>query len=568
LSVIRRLLAGCVLMLAFVVVPAGSASAHAVLLRTSPSPQSTVPTSPSAVTLTFSESVDVAFGAIRLYDVDGHRVDAGEVRTAGNGSTVELPVPHLKDGSYAVTWHVVSADGHAVRGGFLFYVGHPSAISPVVPAADKGVGRAVGVGYGVVRFAWYVALFLLVGAVVFRRAVWSPARAAVGVVEDGGRSPFRRLLLGGWLALAATLVLLLVFQSATVSGLPLLRAAAPSTLGQVLHTRFGGPWQVEALLTLALLLPVIGLARRGGLADVPAGVWLGLAGVLVAATAALHVFNGHARTDSSPALAVTSASVHLLSAGVWVGGLAAFVVLGLPSLRGVPSDRRATLLAAGVRRFSAVAVAAVVVVTLTGTINSLFEFGALSDLWRLPYGRAVSAKILLMAIALALGARHLLLTRRRLAGPESDAAAASFGRTTRAETVVLTCVVAVAAALVVMVPGRSVALRATGEYVAEHKVAGVTVQAIVDPTRLGPNEVHLTYVDSSGLASAAFTRVSATLVPPTGASRPVAMRLISPGHFVGDATLATPGRYRLTTSGQSPAGTTATSFAFTVRKGG
>jgi len=83
---------------------APAASAHAILLRTEPSPQTTVKQSPTAVKLHFSEAVEAAFGAVRLFDVDGHRVDSGKLSRADSDKEVDLPVPHLKDGSYTLTW--------------------------------------------------------------------------------------------------------------------------------------------------------------------------------------------------------------------------------------------------------------------------------------------------------------------------------------------------------------------------------------------------------------------------------------------------------------------------------
>ena len=69
-SGIARALAGSALVLAIVAATAGPAAAHAVLLRTDPSPQTTVKTPPVVVRLRFSEPVEVAFGAVRVFDVD------------------------------------------------------------------------------------------------------------------------------------------------------------------------------------------------------------------------------------------------------------------------------------------------------------------------------------------------------------------------------------------------------------------------------------------------------------------------------------------------------------------
>src|ERR1043165_6679270 len=150
-------MAGTVMVLAIVVSTAGPAAAHAVLLRTDPSPQTTMKTPPAAVRLRFSEAVEVAFGSVRVFDVDGKRVDKGKITTDDGRREVVVPAS-LPGGTYTVTWRVVSADGHPVHGGFQFYVGAPSTISPVAIKGDTGAGRGVGWGYGAGGFLFYAAL--------------------------------------------------------------------------------------------------------------------------------------------------------------------------------------------------------------------------------------------------------------------------------------------------------------------------------------------------------------------------------------------------------------------------
>src|SRR5687768_11634311 len=84
-------LAGAALALVFVVSSAGPAAAHAVLLRTEPSPQTTVENPPELVRLRFSEPVEVAFGAVRVFDVDGGRVDEGRIQTAAGRRELVVP---------------------------------------------------------------------------------------------------------------------------------------------------------------------------------------------------------------------------------------------------------------------------------------------------------------------------------------------------------------------------------------------------------------------------------------------------------------------------------------------
>lgn len=545
---LRRVFAALALACVFVVASASAASAHAVLLRTDPAPQSTVARPPKEVRLFFSESVEVSFGAIRVFDVNGKRADNGAVRHAGHGSEVVVTTPHLKNGTYTVTWRVVSADGHPVHGGFVFYVGSPSSISPVAISGDTGAGRVVGWGFGVVRFLEFAALFLIVGGIVFRRWVWTPALAATQLRDSEAAGRFRRwfgrMLVASWVVLLVAGVATIVFEGASVSGFSLLSAAKSTVIRSVLHTAYGhfALWQLG--LTVLLALPVFGLARRRRLFGVPPDAWIATAIAFGGGISLAIGLNGHARTDPRPFLAVTSITVHVLVAAVWVGGLAFFVV-GLLAARALGPADRPRALRETLRRFSTIAAAAVGLVIETGLINTWANLAQPGELWRTTYGRVVLAKMVLLALALVLAARHRWVVPARLGATDQSAGAErSFGRTSRVELVVLVGAVACAAALVALVPGRSLAEAANGPVNQEQHAAGYTVQLFLDPSSVGANQVHVTFVDSSGRAASGVVNATVSLRGPRAAASNVAMRLISPGHFVGDAKLPVAGEYK------------------------
>jgi copper transport protein len=514
---------------------------------------------------------------------------------------VAVPVPGIRNGTYTVTWRVVSADGHPVHGGFGFFVGAPSTISAVAVAGDKGGGRVVGWGFGVVRFTWFAALLALVGVVVVRRWVWTPATVAVGVSSTPAVSRFRRracrTILAAWLVLAVAGVLSLTFQAASVSGLSLVRAARPSVWGDVLGTAYGHWWAVTMVCTAALGVPVAGLARRKGLWGRRPAVWIATGAVAVGGLCVAAALNGHARTLEHPAVGVSSVAIHLLAVGVWVGGLGALVVLGGPGWRSLAPDERLPVLTELVARFSRVAVVAAAVVVASGVLNAVLDLAEVTDLWRTGYGRVVLAKVVLVLVALALAARHRFVVPRRLAGAThagasagartSDggaapsggdaglAAAGGFDSSSRVELVALVATVALAAGLVVLVPGRSLALAAGAAVNVERRVGPDTIQFFLDPSTVGDNQVHLTYVNAQGLTDSAVAQaraslrpvLAATATPPVAATvTPVALRLISPGHFVGDVTLPADGRYRLTVdqAGAVPG----TTFEFRLKRAG
>jgi copper transport protein len=570
---VARALAGTALVLVIMLSTAGPASAHAVLLRTDPSPQTTVKTPPSAVRLDFSEPVEVAFGAVRVFDVDGKRVDKGTIQTAQGRRQLVVPAS-LPGGTYTVTWRVVSADGHPVHGGFQFYVGAPSTISAVAVQGDRGAGRVVGWGYGVVRFTWYAALLAVIGLVVVRRFVWTPAVHAAGLAESPAADRFRtrlnRTLPWAWRLLLVAWLLTLVFQAASISGLGLADSARPGVLVDVLRTGFGRSWLAGLGFTLLLGLPVTGLTRPGGLFGARPQTWLSVMAASAAGLALASASIGHARTESHPGLGVPSVAIHLLSVSIWVGSLAALAVLGGSAWSAVRPEDRNRLLRQLVPRFSRLALAAVAVLVATGTVNALLDLASVSDLWHTTYGRVLSTKISLLAVALGFGAWHLWVVPRRLAGADPGSGPSrSFRRSSTAEVVVLAGVVAFASALVALVPGRSLALLARGPVNQEQRAGAYTVQLFIDPSVPGANELHVTFVDPNGLGAADVTAVTATLAAVGGAAPALpapALRLISAGHFVGNLDLAA-GAYKLDVRAPMVSPPIATTFQFKLRAG-
>ena len=400
----------------------------------------------------------MAFGAVRVFDVDGQRVDKGKIETGIGAPGVVVPAS-LPGGTYTVTWRVVSTDGHRISGGFQFYVGSPSTISAVAVARRRR-RRAVGWGYGAVRFTWYAALLAVIGLVVVRRFVWTPAlrrpgwpdprpppgsgAASTGPCPGPGPSApgvgscrwcSRPRRSPGW-------------------AWPIRpgRACWPTCSGPA-SAGPGWPGSASPCWPGWRSPGSPGGAASSGPGPRPGCPILAAGAVGLALAAGQHRPRPHGR---QPALGVPSAAVHLLAVSTWVGGLAALVVLGASAWSAVAREDRNALVRAVVTRFSRLALVAVAVLVATGTLNSFLDLAAVSDLWDTTYGRVLSTKIVLLAVALAFGAWHLRVTPRRLAGGgPTGAASRAFRRSSAVELVVLAAVVAFASALVALVPGRS-----------------------------------------------------------------------------------------------------------------
>ena len=109
-----------VLLLTFAAVPSALAHAHPKIMK--PAPDSTGP-APTSITITFSEGVEPKFSFIRLTDENGNSADSEVSRPAPNDpTTLILPVPRLKPGTYVVHWVNVAVDGHRLDGSYKFTV--------------------------------------------------------------------------------------------------------------------------------------------------------------------------------------------------------------------------------------------------------------------------------------------------------------------------------------------------------------------------------------------------------------------------------------------------------------
>ena len=101
----------------------GGAQAHAVLSQAVPAVGSTVPTSPSRIVLSFTESLEPTFSGIEVRDAAGQRVDSGKATLGASKNQLQVPLKRLAPGTYTVNWHVLSVDTHKTEGNFKFIVG-------------------------------------------------------------------------------------------------------------------------------------------------------------------------------------------------------------------------------------------------------------------------------------------------------------------------------------------------------------------------------------------------------------------------------------------------------------
>jgi copper transport protein len=521
----RSWLAIAVVLTALTAVP--SASAHAILQKSTPSNNSVARTSPSTVSLQFNEAIETAFGSIRVFDCGGSRVDSGKIVRPTKSSVAVKVDRKLGPGTYTVTWRVISADSHPVAGAFVFNVGKASASGTCEQVFNAKTPGAVTTLFKFTRGLDFALILLVVGGAIALIAVLRSAAVEL-------RARLYRILAGLAFGLVFAGALCIVLQGAVAGGFGLSEAFRWDTVHSVLETRFGRAflWQIGIAVVVGALALLASRSRR--LEPLP------LLGLLLLPTVSAA---GHARTSGS--IAFVADLVHLTAASCWVGGLA-FTVLAL-MLAGAD---RWPLAARAVPRFSMLAVGSVVALIAAGSLRGYEEVKAFHGLWDTTYGQLLLAKIALVLPLLALGAYN-----NRYAVPKLKREACSaveqrrFLRTAGAELVIMAVIVGVTAVLVTEPPAKA-SIQASAKYATDTVPLGpLEVNYIVEPAKTGPNTIHLYFFKpKSGFpASVDDAKLSATLPDRNLGPLRIPLQRIVPSHYTtSSGVFPEPGDWQVT----------------------
>jgi copper transport protein len=214
--------------------------------------------------------------------------------------------------------------------------------------------------------------------------------------------------------------------------------------------------------------------------------------------------------------------------------------------RRLDAPERTRLLAAGLARFSPIALACVGALLVTGTVQAVVHIGAWDNVLGTGFGRAVVAKATLLALLIGLGAvnrRRVVPALHRLAAGDDPPGGAGrlLRRTLRAEVALVVAVLGVTAALVSYPPPDSLA---GGPFSGSAALGPLRLEATVDPARVGPNEVHLYVLKAAdGTPFAGTKELTVTLSQPGRGIGPVpaTARRAGPGHYVVDTVQLVPG---------------------------
>jgi putative copper export protein/methionine-rich copper-binding protein CopC/ABC-type branched-subunit amino acid transport system substrate-binding protein len=471
------------------------ASAHPALKQAAPSPGLVTPGPADAIDLSFSEPIVPAGSRIVLRRLGGEKLAVGPLRAGRGALTLSADTARpIGAGLYKIEWTALGADGHTVSGEFAFGLSDRDGTAPAGAQERLALGsrggpgeqRAVAEGPLAVTARWIglLAASILLGGWALL-ALASARRALAPDALAAARRRWSRLAPVAWVAAltSATVAVLLSATAGAGGGLhPDLLLRSPTGRGAA-----------AVLLVLALgTIALVVLRRR------PPATWVLAGGGLVVLVG--EALTGHVQTltGGDRFLAGVLQAAHALSAGLWLGGL---LVLAALSIRpGAGADSPLGPLA---RAFAPLAATALGVAAITGVLAAFREVEHGYFLRWSAYGNLVLVKGALVLLAGGAGLYAFLRTRRHgtpARGP------------LRAETGIVAVVLALAAVLAGLVPGRGQALPAQrgtlapGPALASAIADGGPLRVTLAPARSGANVLTLLQESALGLPPAAAPR--------------------------------------------------------------
>jgi copper transport protein len=297
--VLKKLIQWWMCLLCMLFLGSSIASAHANLISAAPKDGQVLNQSPGVISLQFSEQLEPDLIGLKLYDWNGRQIQIdGPTLAPKDPSTMTVRVPTLGQGTYTVSWSVVSEDSHLVRGAYFFSVG--AAGKPGIHPPLVGNSSTSGVEIVLISLRYLTEGLLLLGGGFFWFAWFGRKYEFPSFSQLLGK--WRKY---GWIALIIGLITEVIYYSTTLPGKGLSSLFA-GNWGILKQSPFFGMVLTEVILLFLLALP--GMMES----------WYLLIWILIVAGLA---FGGHA-WGTQPAWAAFAIRVlHVTTISLWLGGL-------------------------------------------------------------------------------------------------------------------------------------------------------------------------------------------------------------------------------------------------------
>lgn len=369
-----------------------AAYAHPLIVDSNPKASTNVGAGLTQIRIDFSETVDLDFSYIKIFDNNGNQIDEKNTRylQPDDESTLVVTTPPLQDGVYTVSTKVLSKiDGHLVPYAFVFGVGDVE----LPPPPQITIEQEIYFPEAAARFPGIVGQVIVLGAVISSLLIWRGAQNKTWIRENLEfqkfyHSKFSTITGIALFAVFASNILMLAIQTIRLQ----------VSASDVIETSFGTIWIIRMGLSVVLLATWFLFENKTAASMKKQLLILGLSLALISTTTAI----GHGAA-SEQLSAIVIDYIHNLIAAVWIGGIIFFGFVLLPAFTKLDNTKKELASLLMIPRFSSVIIASLGVVIITGpTLLWLLEddIVLLSQSY---YGLLIIGKIAIGSAMVALG---------------------------------------------------------------------------------------------------------------------------------------------------------------------
>jgi copper transport protein len=344
-----------------------TSSAHSALLQAFPAPNSILQTAPKEIHLDFNERLQKELFSIKVYDDQGTLISKNPTVMSTNQKALTMALPQLKSGVFTVTYHIISADGHAVKSTYVLTLGQPSdPPQPIVKGHNHSDTEAI---YSF-RIVHYLFLLSLVGFIFWRPFI------SFGTKEE--QQEYQK-----WLRYVCHFNLFFLVQTLLLQSV--------DSLDEITYLNIKALWTgtsvgISWICILALSLLAYWAAHQKR--------WLSSAWITLLMLA--QTFSGHAYALDPPIFTLLLDWVHLLAASIWISGLL-FISLFMKNHR--------ELILRFLPMFSKGALLSIVALVISGTCYALLLIPQIQYLFYTGWGLFLLAKLCLVIAIIFTGSR-------------------------------------------------------------------------------------------------------------------------------------------------------------------
>lgn len=431
---IHRLLAIAGTVFFFLVGTAQLAQAHNSFDDSVPRDGAVLTVAPTTWAATFKKSVPLASASGEVVDASGVRTALAAPRQGSSDKEIVFDLPPNLSGNITARWRLIGTDGHVISGRISLSISAPASATTLEPAQQPSpVVSETTVAPEPLPSETIVAPAPLPSE---NFVTPEPVRVALRLVNYAALVLLGGLLFVEYYLAKGSVTTFAARRIVRASTIALVAAPLASLFIFLNDVRDTGESFTSAFSTALTLTPGLMLAARAAIGVLLAGFlhfaiqqgemtkpFLHRIGALFIISCVALAYGGHSRSQAVPLLGIPADVLHVIGISLWLGGLAALLLVVIPAVNTEQSVEAFT-------RFGRVAQPAFIVILVTGVMQSLRLHGGITTLFSTTHGLLLLVKIgvVLIMVKFAAKNRQTIATQVRRGSPLSESTKAHLVR--------------------------------------------------------------------------------------------------------------------------------------------